>query len=82
MTPSPPGFASDSQTWRRYDHHDKSGTAPPHGELVWVYEEYELGVTVGFFNGRCMSLWNGDETFTFSHWMPLTAPEAPEDPWP
>jgi hypothetical protein len=82
MTPGPFGSASESQTWRRYDHPRKPSTAPPRGELVWVYEEYDLGVTVGFFNGSCMSLWTGDETFSFTHWMPMRAPEAPDDPWP
>ena len=42
VTLGPFGSASDSQTWCRYDHHDKPGTAPPDGELVWVYEEYDL----------------------------------------
>jgi hypothetical protein len=72
----------EASSWRRYDQHDRAKTAPPKGELVWVYEEYEEGVTIGFFNGDTMCLWNGRDDYSITHWMHLPAPEPPDEQWP
>jgi hypothetical protein len=51
-------------------------------QLVWVYEEYGIGVTIGYFNGETMALWTGSTEDSVTHWRWIDPPEPPADPWP
>lgn len=72
----------EAPRWHRYDQHDREATAPLRNHLVWVYEEYGIGVTIGYFNGETMVLWTGSTDGSVTHWRRIDPPEPPADPWP
>ncbi|WP_433352370.1 DUF551 domain-containing protein [Microtetraspora malaysiensis] len=82
--PQSTGFdnCSPKAAWNRYDQRDRDNTAPPERQPVFVYEEYDEGVTIGYFNGETMCLWNGSDDCSITHWMPIPLPDPPEDQWP
>jgi len=69
-------------SWQRYDRWIAVPVTPAVGELVWVYEEYDLGVTAGYFDGTGMRPWTGSEHYSITHWMRITPPAPPEENWP
>jgi hypothetical protein len=66
--------------WRRFDHNDKDNTAPKGTyELVWIREDqYEEGVTIGYFDGYTFCLWGGSDDCSVSWWAPIEYPADPE----
>jgi hypothetical protein len=64
--------------WKPFDYGNKSQTAPPGGEVVFVFDEYYDGVTLGLFDGFTMrTLPGGSDDCHVTHWATIEYPDAP-----
>jgi hypothetical protein len=65
--------------WRRYDFEDKTATAPPSDQMVWIVEEdWVHGVTVGIFDGDTLRILpSGSDDCDVSWWAPMDLPAPP-----
>lgn len=70
-------MASTSVEWRQFDYFSKPATAPDENELVWVREENDRAVTLGYFDGFTFRIWTGTDDCSITHWAPLEYPDAP-----
>lgn len=69
--------------WRPFSYSRKEETRPPRGdELVWIFDEFYHGVTVGYFDGFTFRHWSGSDDVSVTHWAPLEKPEAPQNVTP
>lgn len=64
--------------WNRFDYNNKQETAPPGGDLVWIYETYYHGVFIGYYDGQAMRTSGGSDDCHVTHWAEIEWPEAPE----
>lgn len=70
-------MASTTVEWREFDYFSKPATAPDENELVWVREENDRAVTLGYYDGFTFRLWHGTDDCSITHWAPLEYPAAP-----
>ena len=64
--------------WIPYNHEDKDANPLPKGyAIVWIYDEYYSGVTLGYWDGYWRHH-SGSDDIGVTHWMPLEYPEPPE----
>ena len=67
-------------SWIPYDYENKKecSTPEPH-TLVWIFEEFYDGVTLGYMIYNSWHNWQGNDDVSVSHWMPLEYPEDPDE---
>lgn len=63
--------------WIPYDHENRDANPlPTRGDLVWIYDEYYQGATIGYWDGWWSDSYGSDDVGV-SHWMPLEYPKEP-----
>ena len=64
--------------WIRFDYRNKRNTAPPTHEPVFIREDnYQDGVSVGFFDGLTWHDVHGSDDLKISWWASIDWPEDP-----
>lgn len=66
--------------WTPFDPDDRFvNPLPAPGELVWVYEEFYEGVTVGEWVGGWWETSEHKDDVSVTHWMPMARPDGPKE---
>jgi hypothetical protein len=64
--------------WHPFDHDDDS-TAPKHHNLVWIVEDFYIGVSLGSFDGFAFRDDSGSDDCSVSYWAEIAYPEPPAE---
>ncbi|WP_204078366.1 hypothetical protein [Planotetraspora phitsanulokensis] len=70
--------AQTGVSWRPFDYEDKAATAPPTDRMVWIWETFEEGVDLGYFDGFTMRTAAGSDDCHVTHWAFMDVPPGPQ----